>query len=264
MKNFLVLTTVFFCSLFGVFSAFGADPLSVCKRDSQEIQRIARDKEMRFYADNNGGLLGGGVCWWHSRFQRAAWYLMEFKPEKPKPTTQQAEKIIDDIAHLRGVVEIPGYRNFYRFSSDFEEQIQKELNHWEARDAFVNQQWLRGLSKKAQYKPERAAEWIAKLFETYLDNQKKNRITWVKLQIPGIVAHSALILSMARDGKNNYKFEVVDSGYPWDIQNWKFDDGEESVTQFRLYYPFEKMMPFSGFEKDFEKIDAAVKEYCSP
>ena len=34
---------------------------------------------------NQGGLFNGGVCWWHSRFQRNIFYLSIFRPDLNKP-----------------------------------------------------------------------------------------------------------------------------------------------------------------------------------
>lgn len=55
---------------------------------------------------NSGGLLRNGVCWWHSRFTRAALYLVYFEPSKPKPDARTARKAIRSLMNADRVVEI--------------------------------------------------------------------------------------------------------------------------------------------------------------
>lgn len=239
-------------------SIVNADPAPVCLRDSTEMNRITRDSTMRLSFENDGGLGNGGVCWWHSRFQRAAWYLADFHPEKPKPSDREATRIIHRFAHLEGVIEVPGYSDFSSFSKDFEPLIQRELNQWQIRDGFINQAWIRGLSRKSEYNPRRAAQVMAKLYEDYLGDRSKNHVPWVKLQMPGLVAHAALILSIVRDAEANYTIEAVDSNFPDEIKTWNFEQGDTHIETI----DYEKMMPFDGYERDLNKIDRSLRDFC--
>lgn len=237
-----------------------ASPPSVCeRRDSAVMENVTSDPSMRFSFDNEGGLGNGGVCWWHSRFQRAVWYLAEFKPELQKPARAEATRIIDRIAHFDGVTEIPGYTNFYDFSRDFQDVIQRELNQWQARDGFINQAWLRGISGKARYTPRGAALRMENLYLAYETAQKNNEIVWLKLQMPGVVAHAALMLSMIRASHGGFELQVVDSNYPGETKTWRFRDGDTHIQAPDYEEPF---MPFDGYERDLNKASRDLKRYC--
>ena len=86
---------------------------------------------------NEGGIANGGVCWWHSRFQRNATYLTIYKPSEKKPSKEQAKNIITKIKLAKEVVIIPGFRNFSEFTSTYQSEIQSELNKWQKLDGVV-------------------------------------------------------------------------------------------------------------------------------
>jgi len=243
-----------------VATSDAADPAPVCERYKAEIARIARDSDMRFSFENDGGLANGGVCWWHSRFQRAVWYLADFKPELSKPTTNEAKKLINSLAHFSGVVEIPGYSNFYSFSADFKDLIQDELEQWQKRDGFINQAWIRGLAGKSSYTPDRARKVMRKMYSSVQASLANGDIPWVKLQMPGITSHAALILSIYVDVKGNYTIEAVDSNSPESIATWSFRDGDETMNSDGNY---ETMMPFADYERDMDEISRRVNKKCS-
>src|SRR5262245_2698307 len=87
------------------------------ERRSPDFARIIEDRGMRLGFENAGGLLGGGVCWWHSRFQRAIWHLAVFLPRAPRPDREETRRIVRRLATRKEVVEIPGYADAREFSS---------------------------------------------------------------------------------------------------------------------------------------------------
>jgi hypothetical protein len=50
-----------------------------------------------FSFSNTGGILNGGVCWWHSRMQRAALYLTVYLPDMPPPSKPEVRRILCDL-----------------------------------------------------------------------------------------------------------------------------------------------------------------------
>lgn len=242
------------------------DKGSFCdERSSARIMEIASDQSMRLSFENDGGLGGGGVCWWHSRFQRAMWYLARFQPELPKPSEDQRRKIVRRLASRRFVVEIPGYRNGFEFSKDNQELIQRELNHWQLRDAFINQAYIRGLSGRSAYRnPANLKEHMDSLYADYIISETKNEILWVMLQIQGLASHASLIQMMEPRLDGGYDIEMVDSNFPTGNIYYRYTPGDHTLTPLNGYDPREgiEWIPYVGLGRDYRRIHRAISRYC--
>ncbi|MCC6276838.1 MAG: hypothetical protein IT289_02855, partial [Oligoflexia bacterium] len=107
------------------------DEFCQLRKDPNYFFRLAHEKENQMAFENYGGAFDGGVCWWHSLFQRSSLYLSVYRPDQARPNLDTAKKIIHSIATNGRVVEIPGYRNFLEFSRDWEDQIQYKLQKWQ-------------------------------------------------------------------------------------------------------------------------------------
>lgn len=266
---------------FGTLSlllAFSFFPLTspaddLCSRDEASLLARAHAPEERISLRNGGGFFGAsGVCWWHSRFQRAVWHLVRYAPEAPKPSHEKAKALIHTIAHVNGVVTIPGYRDFHSFSIDFEDLIQKELNQWQARDSFINQDWIRGLRGRSVYRD--AAVLEAKMdgvYRAHLESQKNGEILWVMMQMKGVVAHAALVLGMVDTGEG-YSLSVVDSSFPGETNAIHYRRGDHTLyadyakhhdqkAVRQLYRDGFTLNP--GYGRDYRKMRDAIAEYCA-
>ncbi len=95
------------------------------------VKDLARDASNLMSFENRGGFRKGGVCWWHSRFQRASLYLTHYNPAAEKPDAHTARQIIRTLRNANDVVEIPGFKNFLEFSTHFAKEIQNELESWQ-------------------------------------------------------------------------------------------------------------------------------------
>ena len=84
--------------------------------DPHALQSLISQRDNQLGFVNQGGLFGGGVCWWHSRFTRSAAYLAVFDPSLPRPSDEDAKKIISRLRDRKGVTLIPGFRNLFEFS----------------------------------------------------------------------------------------------------------------------------------------------------
>ena len=141
--------------IFGVFSLTFAFLMSsmissisladYCKQsaDLSFFKAQAYQTENHLGVTNHGGLFNGGVCWWHSLFQRSALYLTVFLPNQPKPNADQIEDIVHAIAAGKQVVEIPGYQNILEFSLANWPVIQKKLEEWQLVDGFLKRGSIR-------------------------------------------------------------------------------------------------------------------------
>jgi len=227
--------------------------LQVCERSDADILNMLHDRDNRLTYGNQGGLLNGGVCWWHSRFERAASYLAEFRPELPKPSESEARKISLRLSHLK-ITQIPGYHNLAEFSKDHPDAIQKALNLWQIRDGFINQSWIFGLKGSSSLEPAQLEMHIKKIVQQFRDSPKP---VFLMLQYPGIVAHSYLLLGV-RDMENGYQLEVADSNYPGDVGVQNYYKGSSSLKNDGDHF-----VPYVGFNRDFKRVHTRRDEYCA-
>lgn len=186
---------------------------------------------------NHGGIINGGVCWWHSRFQRNAIYLTIYKPHLPRPTVEEAKALIKQIREARNVIVIPGFRNFSEFSSVHEAQIQRELEKWQKGDGVIRFAWVRGLSGTSSV----AGDELKKIMDDmYNEVEVKKNIAYNKLQFPGVVAHAWLVVHMEKVS-GGYNLEILDLNY-------------------QGYYRF---TPYLERTSEMDRILEVIKKKCS-
>jgi hypothetical protein len=191
----------------------------------------------RLSFNNDGGLFNGGVCWWHSRLQRSAFYLASFNKHAPKPEPNELKSILRKLRYFKGKVVIPGFENFNQFSSYYNAEIQKLLNKWQIQDGFIYQQWIRGISGSPQdVSSTKYKNRMKSLFERF---QKKSIIPWVMWQFKGITSHALLIVGMQKTAKG-FVLEVIDSNHSLKTINVS-DENPLAI--------------FLGFESDVKNIE---------
>ena len=226
-------------------------------RQPGNAQRRGQVEDNLMAFENDGGLLNGGVCWWHSRMQRSSLYLAVFRPELPRPSHDEANALLKKLERNEGVVEIGGYRNWHEFSNDQEALIQHRLNLWQLSDGFLRQAWIRGLANPAVAKPSRAAEQLKKLMQAIsYEVESLKRVTYVKVQLPGITSHAWLILA-AHPTATGINLTILDSNYltvTW--YTYKYGDHAINVYDTRGFLPYVEQ------RGDFAKLDAAIANYC--
>ena len=203
------------------------------------------DISNRTYWPNGGGLLNLGVCWWHSRFLRAAIYLTSYRPELPPPSLSEAKEIIKRIRKRKSVVEIPGYSNFRSFSKDFKEEILKTLERWQLLDGLVFQSWAIGLWGRSKTSPRSLKKKMDKLFRDVVVNK---HISFQMLQFKGIAAHSWLVYDMKKINQG-YIVYVIDSNffhgktyvYQYGDTNFSYSDGTPFVPYLQKKWELKKI-----------------------
>ena len=206
---------------------------------------------------NDGGLFNGGVCWWHSRLQRSALYLAVFRPELPRPGYDEANELLKKLEANKQVVEIGGYRNWHEFSKDQEVLIQHRLNLWQARDGFLRQAWVRGLMNPAIDRSTGAAENLKKLMQVIATEvEVEKRVTYVKVQLPGITSHAWLILA-ARPIPTGIDLVLLDSNY-LSVTSYSYHYGDTAIHA----YDRHGFLPYVEQRGDFKKFEAAKSTYC--
>ena len=203
---------------------------------------------------NRGGIGNGGVCWWHSRFQRNAAYLTIFEPAEKKPNEKEAQKIIDKIRAGKDIVVIPGYRNFSEFTSDFQAMIQLELEKWQVADGVAKFNWIVGLKGASEVSAEKMKDQMDELYN-YVE--KEGNIAYQKLQIRGLTAHSWLVIRMKKV-QTGYDLQILDSNFPYSTSIYNYREGMTFLT----HWNYGKFVPYLERKNELEQIRLSLLKFC--
>lgn len=141
-----------------------------------------------------GGFLDLGLCWWRSRLQRNSILLAYFEPQMPRPTYQEAKEIFKKLSRSNQVVAIPGFSNFLAFSSYYEREMIEVLEAWQWRNVYWGGMRTGNPLRPTFYiKTETLFEQVQYAKEQL---EEFGSIPYLMLQIPGITAHSWLVLKV--------------------------------------------------------------------
>lgn len=227
-----------------------------CERikDRSYAQKILDSGANQIAFQNQGGIGGQGVCWWHSMFTRNAAYLAVFKPELPRPDKKEIKGIISDIKTKRGVVEIPGYANLAEFTRDNGDELLNVLEGWQIEDGGFGFGWIRGLKGKPSVKPAKLQKMMDELYHLV---QVEKRVIYQKLQMPGIMAHAWLVISMEKTG-DGYLLTIVDSNFPQDVLQHRYRNGDTELN----YHGKATFVPYTSRSNDEKKFAQLQRDYC--
>lgn len=156
---------------------------------------------------NSGGLLGKGVCWWHSRFTRNALYLAYFIPERHRANKPQANEIIRSLMRADRVVAIPGYSNLRDFSGDRRSEIQKLLEWRQIFEGVVQFAWINGLAGSSKVSPEK----LKAIMDALHAETSSHGASYVKFQTPGLDAHALIVTGTDPAPDGGYTVRYLDS-----------------------------------------------------
>lgn len=248
MKKYFILLTLVFS-----YQSFASS--EICSRVQSGVAEYLEDPMTRISFQNQGGLLGGGVCWWHSRFQRAGAFLAVFAPEKPKPTKFQAYQIVQSLRSMNKIVEIPGYENFYQFTRANHKYIQSLFENWQIQDGLYNQEWIRGLSGDWELPADKMKVRMDTLFRQF---NKSIQPMWIMAQMKGVTSHSFIVLGMTKT-ENGYSMRLIDSKDPSRTKTYEYKVGQRFI---RGNFETSSFVPYLGFQKDFLLITKAIERKC--
>lgn len=214
------------------------------------IERLQQKDNLLAFV-NQGGFQGMGVCWWHSMMTRNANYLAVFRPDLPRLRDHEMIQLIRDLTGNNAIVEIPGFKNLWDFSEYYQAEFQTVLDQWQIVDGILFAGWLRGISGEVDVPPEVLKTGMDQLYEMVV---LQKQVTYQKLQIPGIVAHSWLVVDMLPIEKG-YLLTVVDSNYSLPYQVF-YQEGQTHLNNYRAVpYTSRNTMDMWGYE-------LAQKRYC--
>lgn len=255
LKSRISFLAIFLTLTFQSASYAAKSSNELCRNHQKQgyFKQLLNSSDNTLSFRNAGGLLNGGVCWWHSRFTRNAIYLTVFKPELPAPTPEEAAVLIKKIRKGKEVVTIPGYRDLNDFSYDYRTLIQKELEKWQIVDGFVNQQWIIGLWGGTHKPAAKLQRWMDKLYK-YVE--KEDNIAYQKVQIKGIDAHAWLVKSMTKT-RHGYTLHVLDSNSTY-IRHIEYRVGDTSIRD--PWYG--DIIPYTGRKAELKRLKRVIKRYC--
>ena len=226
-----------------------------CERRNPDIHQELSYPENRIAFRNRGGLINGGVCWWHSRLQRSSLYLARFNPNRPKPEGAQLRGILNALKNMNQVVEIGGYENFFDFTRGEEPSVQALLEAWQKEDGILYFQWIRGLSGRHKLPPRDMEAKMDELAELVSSSPTP---IWAMAQMKGITSHSFLVRSMEKI-QGGYNLELIDSNAPERFRYAHYRKGDSFLKLLEGSQPF---VLYSGFQSDFKKIRRTLTSFC--
>jgi hypothetical protein len=248
MKIFLLLALIVPTTLF-------AQARNFCERNRGDILALMHEPTARISFKNAGGIGDGGVCWWHSRYQRSSFFLVKYAPEKAKPNAQQANQIISAIRNMDRVVTIPGHANFQSFTRAYQKQIQSVLNDWQIFDGLYNFQWIRGISGKPALPPKEMEDRMNSVYQSFRQSPAG---MWVMAQMEGIGSHAFLVVAMEQVN-GGYDLDLIDSNVPLEVVSVRYQSGDQFLVTNRGSNRF---VPYVGFQEDFRKISKSLVSFC--
>ncbi|MBC7427042.1 MAG: hypothetical protein H7336_00430 [Bacteriovorax sp.] len=255
MKKYLTVTFLLL-SLNAFAGTLPTTKADYCSRfqDTSVLSTYSTETSNLMSFKNQGGLFNGGVCWWHSRFQRNILYLSIFRPELNKPTASEVRALIKEIRAGESVVMIPGFANFAEFSTTYSKEILAELESWQLYDGVILGSWIDGLKGDTKVRSEELQKMMATTFK-YVEVNKK--IAYQKLQIKGITSHAWLIVGMI-PGPNGFEIGLIDSNNPRMSENYSYKIGDVSFHE-KSYGNF---VPYLEFTREEERLISAGKSFC--
>ncbi len=204
---------------------------------------------------NEGGLLDKGVCWWHSRLVRAALYLAYFEPTAPRPGPREARRIIARLMAAREVVAIPGFSGFREFTLENRALVLKKLAAMQLSDGILRFQWVNGLAGRSEVR----ADIMRKQVEKISRQVSEVGLAYVKLQIPGIDAHSWIVTETAPGRGGGLLLRFLDSNYEG-ASVWEYRPGQ---TKIAAGMPGDFGVPYLQRSGELEGMKRAIARFAA-
>jgi hypothetical protein len=230
---------------------------------------------------NPPGFFDAGLCWWHSKLQRNVFYLTTFEnPEAPRPTRAEALRILEKLAQMSEVQNIPGFRNWNEFSKAYEKEIEFYLERWQLTD-MATLTFMKGA--RLNDRNSRAT-----LHQMKREIKMNKRIPYVLLKRSGASAHSWLVSGIEEDleaGPEEWKLTVIDSNAPedpfqysthgnkygylrtddessWRVRGIHFNPSGNRMPHLTYYHEDDPMTLFIQNTDDYRFYLRAIRNFC--
>ena len=238
---------------------------SVCERTHGYVLSLLNSDQtdMQMGVDNPSGYLKIGLCWWQSRFHRAALYVASFNQNLPKPTSVQVIKILRQISRFRPVV-IPGFSGLNSFTKAYPQELEQVLSEWQLRTTLLVPQnavanWMMDQVISGNKKRELVEQEAVQLIRSF---KAKPRPLFSFMQGSNF-QHAALVVGFEKDQENpnDVLIKYIDSNQSGNWQKSKFIENQKFNNNFMPSASFITLM-HEGFEGDFDKIESNLKPIC--
>jgi len=232
---------------------------------------------------NPPGSLNTGLCWMHSRYQRAASYLANFRPERPRPGRAEGERLVRQLIRRDAVVEIPGYRDLKEFSTEYRDAITTLLDEMGVACFLNPTDCLQRLGDSYEPSAEDLRATMDALYDQMLQQPGdvqllRTRVSAVSGVFRPFSAHSLLVLSMTplRDKDaphapglppppSGYGLKTIDPNYQDETGavTYRFGDRTVRWSNSRESYA---LAPYRHYEYagDIGDFARAAARYCRP
>jgi len=224
----------------------------LCQQTWEDFQVKLGQRENRLTFTNIGGPMGIGVCWWHSRMQRNALYLLDFHPDQPRLTKDEAWEKITNLSDPNFVQSVNGFANLMDFSSAYSAEMKEYLGQWQMAESFLEFNWVNGLRGDSEADPEELKDIMDELFTQVKGN---GEVVYQMLQVPGPVAHAWLVYDMTKTD-DGYELSVVDSNF-LEPQKYSYRYGQTKFSG-----RIGSWVPHTQRRSDLKSIRKNVKRVC--
>jgi hypothetical protein len=129
-----------------ILASSSAFAVGLCQTRWSDFQTKLNDSSNRLAFTNQPGPMNIGMCWWHSRMQRNANYLLDFQSRAAQPTTDQAWQIIKNLSHTDAVQAVGGYPDLSTFYATLSAEMNESIGQWQMSDSFLKFGWANGLA----------------------------------------------------------------------------------------------------------------------
>lgn len=227
-----------------------------CAKTNSQLLEQSIKPENRLSFRNPSGFLDMGVCWWHSRFERASNYLAIFIPSQPKPTAKIAREIISKLITRKQVVVIPGYKNLHEFSEAYRGTLVTALSKWQLKDGLINQFWYINITANSSLTP---SQMKARMDQIYAKFKNTNMLTTIVLKGTAVM-HMWNIADMTPTVEG-YKLTITDSNIIKEPKIIFYANGD--TTLFDTTPPESQYVPELFLnDLDLNRIIKTREEFC--
>ncbi len=222
------------------------------------------------------GYFNTGLCWWASRFERAATYLTIFRPEMETETrldSDYVKSMYERIFSMRGVVEIPA-KSLHDFIAKYPKELESVLSRAQLNET-IKGKFFQGM--KGESCPEGLGSRRGEI-QKIINEVNKGRIAYVMLQKPGLSAHSALVVEAEELDDDHYRMLIKDpvsEKFNVVVKNYREDLIHKDVMDFDMpadlpkteYKKYEekancKVFPYLQESDDFTVISRTLEQEC--
>lgn len=236
--------------------------------------------EASLYGNNPPGFVNTGMCWFWSRLERAAVYLMRPMPNLPKPSPAERRQIIEKLISMDTVIEVPGYqtvREFFKEDATTDKSLLSAVDLWAV--ATAPRMLVRVGDRGA---PQPKAKRRTRLQYLYERVQYKKEIIFLRFNVNpkvpmGFASHSSLIM----DAKPMFEDYLSNGALVPRVIGYQFvarDPNAMSMVKW-LKCPFEKNSnypnsyderrcdqlerSYDDYDSDMDGIQNAINDYCT-